>query len=99
MIGWHPTEYFPYEGGFLSMEQTPKLIDVGCESCHGPGSAHVKAEMPGGVKADQDRFRKAMVVTKAEAERNLCVSCHDLDNSPDFDFSTDWPMIEHYESQ
>jgi hypothetical protein len=27
--------------GFLSLEKTPDLKDVGCESCHGPGSAHI----------------------------------------------------------
>ncbi|RMF90135.1 MAG: hypothetical protein D6741_17170, partial [Planctomycetota bacterium] len=43
VTGWHPTRYFPYESGFLSEEKTPELTDVGCESCHGPGSKHVEA--------------------------------------------------------
>ena len=39
-----------------------------------------------------------MVVTKAEAEKRFCVNtCHDLDNSPDFDFKEYWPQIEHHE--
>jgi len=27
--------------GFISKEKTPSLKDVGCESCHGPGSDHI----------------------------------------------------------
>lgn len=101
VTGWHPTRYFPYESGFLSQERTPKLIDVGCESCHGPGGEHVAAEMGGDV-ARQQRAAQAMIVTKEEAETSeahSCRNCHDLDNSPDFDFAKYWPLVEHYEKE
>jgi hypothetical protein len=26
----------------------------------------------------------------------MCMECHDLDNSPDFDFQLYWPEVEHY---
>ena len=26
---------------------------------------------------------------------NNCLECHDLDNSPQFDFDTYWPQVEH----
>ena len=25
----------------------------------------------------------------------MCMECHDLDNSPDFDFQRYWPKVEH----
>lgn len=96
VIGWHPTEYFPYQGGFLSTEKTPQLINVGCESCHGPGGAHCEAEMKNDP-ALQEKLRKAAVITKAESEKHQCMTCHDLDNSPDFEFKLYWPNVEHYE--
>ncbi len=101
VTGWHPTRYFPYESGFLSEDKTPKLMDVGCESCHGPGSEHVAAEMGSNVDR-QRRAAQAMVVTKEEAETSeahSCRNCHDLDNSPDFDFAKYWPLVEHYEKE
>ncbi|MGQ9821279.1 MAG: multiheme c-type cytochrome [Thermogutta sp.] len=101
VTGWHPTRYFPYESGFLSQDRTPKLIDVGCESCHGPGGEHVSAEMGSDV-ARQQRAAQAMIVTKEEAETSeahSCRNCHDLDNSPDFDFAKYWPLVEHYEKE
>src|SRR5262249_4336378 len=33
---------FGYNTGFTNEKQTPKLENVGCESCHGPGSLHAK---------------------------------------------------------
>lgn len=99
VIGWHPTEYFPYESGFLSEEETPQLLDVGCENCHGPGEKHVEAEM--GADAElQKKLQLALRVTKEQAQNDKnrwCLNCHDLDNSPDFNFEEYWPKVEHSE--
>ena len=36
-----------------------------------------------------------MRVTLAEAKERLCNRCHDLDNSPKFDFDIYWPKVNH----
>ena len=96
VVGWHPTRYFPYEGGYESMKKTPKLIDVSCDSCHGPGEKHIAAES-GSNEALMEKYRKAVRLTKADSEKFFCVTCHDGDNSPEFKFQTYWPLVEHYE--
>ena len=101
VIGWDPQRYYPLEGGFVSSEKTPQLENVGCESCHGPGGAHVKAEEGGDMEL-QERLQKAMIVTIAESRsdpQKMCYNCHDLDNSPEFDFDKYWPEVKHYETE
>ena len=98
VTGWHPTKFFPYESGYESKEKTPQLINTGCEDCHGPGEKHCAAELAGSDELKQ-KYRKAVVVTKAESEKQQCMTCHDLDNSPDFDFKAYWPFVEHYEKE
>ncbi len=43
-----------------------------------------------GNKADQVIDKNGAVVAK------MCMECHDIDNSPDFDFQEYWPQVEHY---
>jgi hypothetical protein len=98
VVGWNAQRFFPYDIGYKSQEKTPELIDVGCESCHGPGEFHCKAE-EGSDEAKMEKYRKAAIVTKADAEKNQCRTCHDGDNSPDFNFPKYWPFVEHYENK
>jgi hypothetical protein len=93
--GWHPQEYFPYQTGFDSLDATPLLTGNGCENCHGPGAAHVDAE-EADDSAMRDAMRRLMQVSLDQA-RSLqgCAQCHDLDNSPDYDFDEYWPHVQH----
>ena len=96
VTGWDPQKYFPFASGFESVEKTPLMKTNGCENCHGPGSAHVAAEM-GETPADEKqlaKLREQMRLPLALAERK-CVSCHDPDNSPEFNFEHYWPEVEH----
>jgi len=40
------TDGFGFLGGFLSPAETPGLLDVGCESCHGPAEGHPEGGAP-----------------------------------------------------
>ena len=101
VTGWNPQKYFPYESGYLSLEKSSYLTGNGCENCHGPGSKHVAAEN-GELDLTTEQMlaiKDAIRVTKEEARNNLCMECHDLDNSPDFHvegaWEKYWPQIEH----
>lgn len=94
VTGWHPQGCYPYESGYLSQESSPRLAGVGCENCHGPGGAHAAAEA-GGDGIVQRKLRETMRVTLAEARWRVCVDCHDVSNSPDFELGAYWPDVAH----
>jgi hypothetical protein len=77
------TTGFGWEGGFASVEQSAGIlagiINVGCESCHGPSNAH----------ANDPAIRTPLVASQQ------CVHCHDAQNSPGFDYTAAWARIGH----
>jgi len=75
------TTGFGRAGGFSSFSTTPRMIDVGCESCHGPSARHA---------ADP---QQATGFGRAAAQQ--CTTCHDRENSPGFDYATYWKQIAH----
>ncbi|MDR1962676.1 MAG: hypothetical protein LBQ50_02740, partial [Planctomycetaceae bacterium] len=97
VVGWNPAEFLPYEHGFMGEKETPQLLDVGCESCHGPGENHIQAEQ-GSDAAFQEKLRKSMRLPLNTAKK-VCLQCHDGDNSPHFDFDTYWSKIVHKEEE
>ncbi|MBO7726263.1 MAG: hypothetical protein J6S40_07305 [Thermoguttaceae bacterium] len=94
VVGWNGAAHVPYIGGYSDMKKTPHLANVGCESCHGPGSRHIQAEL-GNDPAVQERVRKLMHV--GPNVQQVCHSCHDLDNSPNFEFDEYYEKIDHSE--
>ena len=98
--GWDAREAIPYVDGFIDAQSTPHLLGNQCENCHGPASEHVKLETDwkaaGGPLSDAlTTSRNSLHITKAQAEKKLCFTCHDHDNSPHFKFEDYWPQIEH----
>lgn len=73
------TTGFALPGGFSSPQRTPALAAVGCESCHGPSTAHVKET----------------TVRTTFAAFDQCIRCHDHENSPTFNRDTYWAKIAH----
>lgn len=66
-------------GGFISELDTPKLKNVQCEVCHGPGGKHAAAPQPG---------------FGSEAPK-ACKKCHVKNHSPRFNYTEYWPKIKH----
>lgn len=81
-VGCHSTGYLQ-PTGFRdpSAPGAGLLVQVQCEACHGPGSAHVAAPTaPYGT---------------LPASQAACVACHTWETSPDFDWATAWATIRH----
>ncbi len=62
-----------------------RLVDVGCESCHGPGSLHVR-QRNGDATVDF-KFRPLAA--------GDCQKCHFGEFSRPFDWAVFWPRIAH----
>jgi hypothetical protein len=49
------------------------------------------------IEADElDLARQQVRVSLEQARDQMCVKCHDIDNSPDFDFESYWEQVKHY---
>ena len=59
-------------GGFKSIESTPELANVSCESCHGPGSLHAES-------GDPELINRTPDVKE-------CVTCHNAQRIKNFNF-------------
>lgn len=97
VTGWNAQQFFPYVSGYLDLEDSAALHSNGCENCHGPGSQHVAAENGDINVSDEqlEKLRESMRLTIADAKASKCYECHDLDNSPDFDFDSYWEEVKH----
>ncbi|MGB0743077.1 MAG: multiheme c-type cytochrome [Opitutales bacterium] len=83
-IGCHSVGFGTVSGYRREFEHE-KLIDVGCESCHGPGSQHVAERSSGGPV--RQRFRPL-----AEGD---CRTCHFGEFSRPFVWEEFWPQVAH----
>lgn len=77
-VGCH-TVGFRAPGGFCSLADAAPFEDVGCESCHGPGSLHLARQDPSSIRRGDDEA--------------VCKQCHVVEHSDQFDFATYRPRI------
>ncbi len=66
-------------GGFISEIDTPDLMNVQCEVCHGPALKHSKVPTAGFGKDP----------------KQACKQCHVKNHSPRFNFEKYWGKIKH----
>jgi hypothetical protein len=65
----------------VNLKATPGLVNVGCESCHGPSSRHPDEELEG----------------YGRTSLRSCVTCHTTENSPDYNPTTYIPKVRHWD--
>ena len=92
-------EYFPecvtchvtglgYESGYqIGNPERGHLVDVGCETCHGPGKLHAYTPLKENIRG--------------QVPEKICVSCHTPEHSPGFDrlIQQVMPEVDHSRSQ
>jgi hypothetical protein len=62
-------------GGYVSVDKTPKLVGVQCESCHGPAGNHLKVPLT-------DKAKKKASMSKPTED--TCKKCHTKAGNPNF---------------
>ena len=83
-IGCH-TIGFGSPSGYRREFGASQLADAGCESCHGPGSLHVREEA--GDTSIHFTFRPL--------DAGDCQKCHYGEFSRRFDWNEFWPIVKH----
>ena len=77
-----------YESGYqIGNPDREHLVDVGCETCHGPGKQHVYTPLKENIRG--------------QVPEKVCIECHTPEHSPGFDQLIQQVMLEvdHSRSQ
>jgi hypothetical protein len=93
---------YRYQSGFPKVGKKGDLKNVGCESCHGPGSLHASNKRDRGLrelmnpwKAPKDETPAAKTKRLLRIE-NMCRDCHDEENDVNWkELAAKWKIIDH----
>lgn len=97
---------FGQETGFKNLQDTPHLINVGCESCHGPGSIHAKGgpadpKQKAVLLSLMNPFQPKKGETPQQTKQRLlrldtsCTKCHDPENDIPWELKKRWKDVVH----
>jgi len=76
-------------GGFTSIEETPELAGISCESCHGAGSTYIQDHL---MSLKNKEYKLSEVVAAGMVEKvgeEQCAVCHN-ENVPIEDYTFDY---------
>ena len=77
-----------YESGYeIGNTERAHLVDVGCETCHGPGKQHVYTPLKENIRG--------------QVPEKICMACHTPEHSPGFDELVEqvMPEVDHSRTQ
>jgi len=89
------TTLYGQEDGFTKVTETPYMVNVQCVECHQPVAdidTHV-GRFGGRRYSSKDETVKAAEF-RPVAEQ-ICLRCHDSDNSPDFNYELFLSKVKH----
>ena len=75
---------FKYETGYqIGNQESEELIDVGCETCHGPGKQHINTPLTTNIRG--------------QVRNAVCMECHTSSHSPGFSQIVEhvMPEVDH----
>lgn len=83
----HTTGFAQYNG-FYGLDESPDMIHVQCESCHGIGKLHVQS-------IEKIKSQKLKAAILAPITEETCIGCHDKTQDPKFNYEEDVKLVKH----
>jgi len=83
----HTTGFAQYNG-FYNFKETPEMVNVQCESCHGIGKLHVQS-------VERMKSKKLRAAILAPISEETCISCHTKSRDPKFVYKKDFNKVKH----
>jgi cytochrome c553 len=74
-LACHTTGYGK-PGGFVSLEKTPQLVGVSCETCHGAGGEYTKKQYMSFKNKNYKLAELVKVGLVSPVTAETCISCH-----------------------